>query len=359
MMHAPERSRERAGRLGARLDELAVGALLLTHAADIRWVSGFAGSAGAVLVRRDGTWALATDDRYADAVRREAPDAQLVVTRTPYTDLVSAVDPGPVGVIGDDVTLTQWNALAAAVGESGVVAVDDIVACERASKDADEVAAIAAACRITDAAFSDVLTLLKPGVEERDVARTLVNLMLDHGADDVAFPPIVAAGPNAAVPHHSPGGRMLAPGDLVVIDMGASVEGYCADMTRTVAIGRVSEQLRELYEAVDAAAAAARSVARAGVPVGTVHDTAVDVLRQAGLADAVRHGTGHGVGLEIHEPPILRSGGDATLGTSFTVTIEPGAYIPGLGGVRIEDLVLVGASGVEPLTHQPRSLITL
>jgi Xaa-Pro aminopeptidase len=361
-MHAPDRSADRARRLAGRIEVIGLSALLLTDEADIRWVTGFSGSAGAVLVTRDGAWALATDDRYSDHVRAEAPHADLLVTRTPVTDLAARVGAGrngPLGVIAADVSLAAWRELVETCGEDGLAALDDLPALERATKDDAEISSISSACRITDAAFVELLAVLRPGFEERSVARTIVNLLLEHGADDVAFPPIVAAGPNAAVPHHQPSRRRLQHGDVVLIDMGARLDGYCADMTRTVALGEVAPELREAHDAVRAAAEAARAAVRPGVIAETVHEAADEVLRQAGLGGARRHATGHGVGLEVHEPPILQAGRDATLGESFTVTIEPGAYLPGLGGVRIEDLVLVGASGAEPLTHQSRSLITL
>ena len=240
----------------------------------------------------------------------------------------------------------------------------------REVKDAGEVAALRRACAVGDEAFAALCERLVKGMSERDAAVTLERAMVDLGAEAVAFSTIVASGPNGARPHHRPGGRVLAAGDLITCDFGATVDGYHSDMTRTVALGRCPPVLAAVYELVRGAQQAGLEAVVAGAQTDAVDAACRTVIADAGHAERFVHGTGHGVGLEVHEAPFLRPGpGSAppavTAGTSvtlragMTVTVEPGVYLPGLGGVRIEDCVLVTPDGADVLTRTPKDLRVL
>ncbi|MEO7427815.1 MAG: M24 family metallopeptidase, partial [Acidimicrobiales bacterium] len=228
----------------------------------------------------------------------------------------------------------------------------------RAVKDSGEVARIEAACAIADDALAAVLPLLEDGPTEAAFALALDGEMRRRGADDVSFATIVAAGPNGSRPHHEPGSRPIERGELVVIDFGALVDGYHSDMTRTVAVGGVDgldATQRRMVEVVTAAQAAGVAAVRAGDPSKVVDAACRAVIEEAGWGDAFVHGTGHGVGLDIHEAPGVSSGSDATLAAGHVVTVEPGVYLPGHGGVRVEDTVVVTIDGCRTLTCAPKS----
>jgi Xaa-Pro aminopeptidase len=226
-------------------------------------------------------------------------------------------------------------------------------------KDETEIALLARACAITCEAFAGVLPAIVPGRSERELAVLVERAMIDRGAEAVAFPTIVASGPNGAIPHHSPGERAFAAGDLITIDCGARYGGYHADMTRTVALGEPAGWQREIYELVAAAQRAGLDAARPDADVADVDAAARDLIRDAGHGDHFQHGLGHGVGLEIHEAPTIGYGRTGKLGSRVPVTVEPGVYLPGRGGVRIEDVLVVGAGGTGLLTTTTRELLVL
>jgi Xaa-Pro aminopeptidase len=231
-------------------------------------------------------------------------------------------------------------------------------------KDETEIALLARACAITGEAFADVLPSIVPGRSERELAVQLERAMIDRGAEAVAFGTIVASGPNGAIPHHSPGERAFAAGDLITIDCGARYGGYHADMTRTVALGEPAGWQREIYEVVAAAQLAGVAAAIPGADVADVDGTARDIIEAAGHGGHFRHGLGHGVGLEVHEAPIIGYGRTGRLAERVPVTIEPGIYLPGQGGVRIEDTLVVragpGPAGpAEILTTATKELLVL
>ena len=241
----------------------------------------------------------------------------------------------------------------------------------REVKDAGELALLRLACEAADAALSDLLDRggLRPGRTEREVARELEALMLDHGADAVSFETIVAAGPNSAIPHHRPTDAVLATGDFVKIDFGALVAGYHSDMTRTFVLGKAADWQQEIYQLVADAQRAGREALAPGVGLRDVDAAARDLIADAGYAEQFGHGLGHGVGLEIHEAPGIGATSAGTLLAGSVVTVEPGVYLPGRGGVRIEDTLVVpgGASNgsesdaqtPELLTRFSKELITL
>ena len=350
--------REALGRsLAAGVDHF-----LVTGLVNVRYLSGFTGSNAALLVSRDGSAVLATDGRYATQAAAQSPDIELVLARSVAPALVERVAAGPgssrVAIEHHLVTLALFGQLEDAAGPR-VRFVDGGHAVEqqRTVKDEEELAVLAAACAITDEVFDAVLERLRAGVTEIQIAWELQRLMHERGAVP-AFESIVAFGPNSAEPHHEPGHRELRPGDFVKLDFGARVDGYHADMTRTVCLGRAADWQRDLHAVVLDVQSRSRDEVRVGaVPVelDTANRTRIE---EAGYD--VAHGLGHGVGLQIHEAPFLVPDSTAArLVDRVAVTVEPGIYLPGRGGVRIEDTVLVHGEAAEPLTSSPRELIEI
>lgn len=338
-----------------------VDALLLTSLVSVRWASGFTGTTAALLVPRDPQrpTVIATDGRYRLRAAAESPDLQLLVTRRRAADLVVAMVGGQrVGIEGRSVTLSAYDELTRVAAGAGVhlVTCTDVVEQLRAHKDVDELAGLRAACAATDAAFHRVLGQLRPGLTERSVAWDLTVALRETGADADAFDAIVAGGPNAAIPHHRPGDRPLERGDLLTVDFGGVVDGQHADMTRTVVLGPPHDWQRDLHAAVGEIQAEIREQVRPGAVPRELDEAAAARIRTAGYA--VAHGLGHGVGLEIHEEPWLVPGSrSAPLQPDTALTVEPGIYLDGRGGVRIEDTVVVTAAGSAPLTGSERGLV--
>ena len=322
-------------------------ALLVTSPVNVRYLSGFTGSNGVLLVGVDLA-VLATDGRYAEQAARETGLADIVVTRSLVGSLVHrAVEAGLVlGVERDDLTLARFEDVTNAAGGMTVVPVSGEVEKLRRVKDDAEVAALRAAAVIADRAFAVVSTRLRPGVTERHIAADLDGEMRRLGADDVAFATIVAAGANGSEPHHQPTDYRVVDGDMVTIDMGALLDGYHSDMTRTVCVGAPAPWQREIYALVQGAQLAGRAAVQSGLPAAGVDAAARQVIEAAGHGEHFVHGVGHGVGLQIHEAPMLFGDSELVLAAGMVVTVEPGVYLPGRGGVRIEDTVVVGSGEV-------------
>jgi Xaa-Pro aminopeptidase len=340
----------------------AIDAFLISRVVNVRYLTGFTGSNAALLVMRDGPAVFATDGRYLTQAAAEVPDLECVDARSCAFALVErAVAAGvrQVGIEAADVTLSGHAELRAAAGDRlTLVDVEPIVERLRAVKDADELAALGRACAITDAAFADVTAQLRPGVTELDIAWSLQCTMRDHGASGLAFDSIVAFGPHSAIPHHEPTDRQLAAGDLVKLDFGARYDGYHADMTRTIAMAPVADWQRELHALVRDVQQRCAAAAVVGALPRDLDAMARDGITSSG--HQVAHGLGHGVGLEIHELPFLSVASTAAaLVDNVAVTIEPGIYLAGQGGVRIEDTVVVTNSGPTSLTTSPRDLLEI
>ncbi|GLZ52261.1 putative cytoplasmic peptidase PepQ [Actinomycetospora sp. NBRC 106378] len=343
-----------------------VDALLVTDLVNVRYLTGFTGSNAALVVHAEDTpdaedrTVLATDGRYTTQAAAESPDLRLLVERQCAPELLAVTTAGRVGFDSAQVTVDVHDVLlAAAPGE--LVRAPGLVERLRAVKDAAEIDALRLACATGDAALAGAIAdgVLAPGRAEREVARELEERMVAAGATGPSFETIVAAGTNSAIPHHRPSDSPLAAGDLVTMDFGALVDGYHSDMTRTVVLGPVEDWQREVYALVDAAAAAGRAALRPGVATSAIDAAARDVVTEAGYGEQFVHPVGHGVGLVIHEAPAMSSSATATLEVGMTVTVEPGVYLPGRGGVRIEDTLVVTDSGAEPLTSSTRELVVL
>ncbi len=357
----PMRVAERLGRLREQFDVAGIGALLVTTGANVRYLTGFSGSAGSLWV--DGSRAvLLTDGRYRDQapaqVASAGVDVEVVVTGAgqPSPLRTLSVHVAEVGLEAGSITWSEQRGLAQVL-DSEAVFTEGLIEGLREVKDDGEVARIEAAAAVADAALAAVGPTIAAGAVEADVAAALDHAMRTGGAADRAFETIVAGGPNSALPHARPGPRPLAEGDLVVCDFGAVVDGYRSDMTRSRRVGGTGiGPEAEMLAAVLEAQAAGLAIVAAGVPAAEVDAACRAVLAEAGLADAFSHGTGHGVGLDIHEGPGLSSSATGSLRAGQVVTVEPGAYVAGLGGVRWEDTVLVTDDGHRPLTGSPKVL---
>jgi Xaa-Pro aminopeptidase len=342
-----------------------VEALLVTDLVNVRYLTGFTGSNASLLVHAGGDpqSRFCTDGRYDTQSAVEVPDLERVIDRAGPVVLAGSVAELGVTRLGfesDHVSVDAHAGLVEAAGATVLLhRAPGLVARLRLVKDEAETAALRAACAAADAALADLIAAggLRPGRSERDGAYDLETRMRAHGAVGPSFETIVAAGPHSAVPHHRPTDASMRRGDLVKMDFGALVDGYHSDMTRTVVLGRAAGWQRDLHALVAAAQDAGRAALRPGTSVVDVDAAARDVVARAGYADEFVHGLGHGVGLQIHEPPLLGPTGTGSVAAGMVVTVEPGVYLPGRGGVRIEDTVVVRNAGTEPLTRTTRELI--
>jgi Xaa-Pro aminopeptidase len=360
----PEIHAARRRRAQQLIRELDADAVLITAGPNVRYLTGLASSNAALLLPADGDAALlATDSRYTGAAQRDAPDLELVTERFIEPALAieaSRRDVRRLAFEAHEMTVERHGELAAKLDGAETVPFGRVVEGLRTVKDAEELAKIEVACQLSDAALARVLPQLKAGMEERTVALLLDHQMALLGAERPAFDTIVASGPNGAIPHHSPTERPLRRGDLVTMDFGALHDGYHADMTRTVAIGAPAGWQRDIYDLVAAAQRVGIEALTDGVEAGAVDAAAREVIEAAGHAEHFQHGLGHGVGLEIHEAPMLGYGRTGKLSDRVPVTVEPGVYLPGQGGVRIEDVLVVTAGGgARILTSTTRELLVL
>ena len=352
-----------SGRVEALRSALAVdgraASMLVSDPSNIRWLTGFTGSSGSVVVTA-GRVVLVTDGRYTDQARRQLDDVGLddaeVVTAMSAAAMDAEVarlaDGEAVGAEAARLSHARWAALAE---HASPVAADGLLEGLRRHKTTDEVAMMERAASIASAALAEVAPMLVAGVRERDIRDELEYRMRRLGADGPSYETIVASGPDhAARPHQRPTDRELCEGDWVIIDVGALLHGYHSDMTRTFCVGAPSAEQLRWYTAVAESQAAGLAAVGDGVPAREVDAACREVLEAHGLGEFFIHGTGHGVGLDIHEDPFVARTSAAILRTGDVVTVEPGAYRVGTGGVRIEDLVLVTDDGHRPLTSFPK-----
>ena len=355
----------RATRLRRRCAASGLDAVLVTDLTNVRWLTGFTGSAGRAVLTADRL-VLVVDGRYGEQARDQTAeqevDADVVVGLSAaelYQHVVAAlIGRSAVGFESEHVTVAEHGRLDGHLG-SRLRPAAGLVESERRSKDDGEIARIERACAIASAALEAILPLVDAGPTESELARTLDRAMEDLGASGPSFETILASGPNAGRPHARPGGRRIREGDTVVFDFGALYDGYHSDMTRTLLVGEVDPWLRDAYAAVEAAQAAGVAAVRAGRPAAEVDAACRTLLTDAGFGAHFTHGTGHGVGLLIHEAPWVRQGADERLQVRDVVTVEPGVYRGDLGGIRIEDTVVVTTDGCRPLTLTPKDLSCL
>lgn len=350
---------DRLDALRAALDGSGADALVVTARPNVRYLSGFSGSAGVLVVRATDA-VLVTDGRYAEQAPTEVV-AGVAVEVAPGIaegrEQVAALvgGRGSVGFEAEHLSWAEADRWAGAL-DAPMVATVGLVEALRETKDADEVDRMRRAARAVDDALAEVLGMLADEPTELAFAAELDAAIRRNGAAGNSFETIVASGPNGSRPHARPSGRSIRLGELVVVDVGAVVDGYCSDMTRTFCAGTADEEARHHHEVVTAAQAAGVAAVRPGVVVAEVDAACRDVIEAAGWGEHFTHGTGHGVGLEVHEDPRVGKTGAARLRVGHVVTVEPGVYLPSRAGVRVEDLLVVTETGAEPLTLTPKTL---
>jgi Xaa-Pro aminopeptidase len=363
-----EREAGRRDRLRQTAAANGLDAVLVTNLLNVRYLTGFTGSNGVLLVRTDGADLLGTDGRYTTQAGAQVPDVELLIDRATLPALARAALTAGATRLGYEshvVTVDELRGLEGLVGEVGhaveLVSVRRTVETLRAIKDAGEVESLRRACAVADRALAELAAegALRPGRTELQVGRELDARMLALGAEAPSFETIVAAGANSAIPHHRPDSTVLRDGDFLKLDFGATVDGYHSDMTRTLVLGHAADWQREVYELVAASQAAGRAALGVGADVTAVDAAARDVIVAAGHGEHFTHGLGHGVGLEIHEAPGISALGAGSLARGMAVTVEPGVYLPGHGGVRIEDTLIVTDDEPELLTLTSKELLVL
>lgn len=358
-----ESIRERAGQLAASGRGRIPDVILLTNLPDIRWATGFTGSNAVVLLGSEATHVL-TDGRYTEQVRTEVAGAQAhIVSGNLLGHAAETLIPANavVGIQPEHLALSQMDALeGASLGRSlKWCPVPDLLPPLRARKTQDEVNAIAAAQRITESVFLGLPEIIVEGMSELDLAAEITYGHLRAGAERMSFDPIVAFGENAALPHGRPTARALRNGDPILIDMGCFLAGYASDMTRMLSFGGARQDFLAAFDVVLDALNRAADAARSGIAASALDAVARGIIDTAGLGEAFSHSLGHGVGLEIHETPSVSYRTDAVLPEGAVITLEPGVYLPGQFGIRIEDMVRLRPDGNDSITAIPRDLVVL
>jgi Xaa-Pro aminopeptidase len=331
--------------------------LYISNLINVRYLTGFTGSNAALLVSQTSA-TLATDSRYEIQAAEQVPDIPAIIGRNFPELLLGTLPKSEVVVEGTDLSIDTYQHLVASF-EHKFSSEVGVVERLRAIKDDLEIALIKQACEISTRAFNDVTESIKVGQSEKAVRNALEQRMREYGADDIAFATIVASGPNSAIPHHEPTDREIQSGDFLKIDFGAKVEGYHADCTRTVVVGRPASWQVDLHSAVSAAQEAGRNKIRSGIAFTEVEEAVNQSLTDSGYREYFTHGLGHGVGLVIHEDPFFGRVGDAKIAPNTVITIEPGAYLKDKGGVRVEDTIVVNSEGYLNLTNLPYELLEL
>jgi Xaa-Pro aminopeptidase len=361
----------RQKKLRERLASTGLDALLVSHLPNIRYLCGFTGSAGLLLVAETGS-VFFTDVRYDTQGREEVKDAKVVIARKVLLNALAEwvgsrrkrSRSWTIGIESEHLTVAERKRLADVLPSCvRLRSAPPLVERVRMVKDADELEKVRAAVRLGATLFDRTLEVLRPGIKETEVAAEMEYAARRAGASEMSFPTIIASGARSALPHGRASGQPIPPGAFVVCDFGVILAGYCSDQTRTVWVGPASgasaKSARRAYEAVREAQEAAVAAVRPGVSVGEVDAAARKVLRKAGLGRYFTHSTGHGVGLEIHEAPRVAAGQKELLQPGMVITIEPGVYFPGKWGVRIEDMVAVNEGGCEVLTPTSKDFLAV
>lgn len=345
------------------LEHSSYGAILLTSEINRRYATRFHSTAGVCYITAKRA-VFFTDFRYIEAARARISQAEVCEMRRgiSYSDAVNRClkEDRIRSIALEDRTLTHAEYQSWTKGLcTEVVPVEGLLEKLREKKEPQEVAAIIRAQRIAERAFEQVLNEIRPGVTEKEIAAKLTYLMLLYGAENMSFDPIVVSGIHSSMPHGVPSDKQVAEGDFVTMDFGCIVDGYCSDMTRTVAVGHCTEEMRRVYDIVLQAQCAGIATARAGITGAAVDAAARNIITQAGYGDAFGHGFGHGVGLYIHEMPTASPSMQSALPQGAILTAEPGIYLPEKFGVRIEDMLQITADGCKNLTEAPKELLIL
>jgi Xaa-Pro aminopeptidase len=345
------------------MDVEGLDAMVVTHLPNIRYLTGFTGSAALLLVRAGAT-VLISDFRYASQAMTEAgTNAQVEIDPRSVWDRLGRIlaeQPSEtVGIEAHAVTVQNAERLSGAI-RGRVVPTVELIERQRVNKSDEEVVSIRTAASLAQEALAEVLPSIRPGQTEAEVAAALESALRRRGSEWHPFPTIVASGPRSALPHARTSERTIAAGELLLLDFGAQIDGYCADLTRTVVVGaRADQRQRTMHELVQAAQRRALEHLRAGMPANEGDALARDVIASRGFGDAFGHSLGHGLGLEVHEAPRLAPTSDSPLPPRAVVTVEPGVYFPGWGGIRLEDDLFLGDKGPERLSDGRTELLEL
>lgn len=337
-------------------------ALLVTHPVNRHYLSGFTGSAGVLLISQ-GHAALVTDFRYREQAPRQAQGFEIIehgnVMNATIADVIRQWGVKTLLFEDGNMTFASYRVLEKAVDFAQLQPAGTLVEQLRMIKDDSEIAIMQEAADLADRAFAHILGFVKPGVAEAQIALELEVFMRSHGATSSSFDTIVASGERSALPHGVASDRTIGPGEFVKLDFGAYYKGYCSDITRTVVVGTPSDKHREIYGIVQEAQQYALDRLAPGMTGKEGDALTRDIITRYGYGECFGHGTGHGLGMEIHEAPRLSLTGDTVLTPGMTVTVEPGIYLPGFGGVRIEDDVVMTETGIHILTRSPKQLMIL
>lgn len=348
--------------IASQLKEFGLDAMLILSEPGERYAVGFRGE-GAVVVAGDRTFYL-TDSRYIEAAGEKVSGAVILMTGrgSPQGKLLGGIinDCGirKMGFEDEYMTVSAYKGYADALG-CELVPASKLLSALRRSKGEDEIAAIERAQRIAEKALQEILGFIRPGLTEKEIAARLVYEMLRLGAEKPSFDTIVVSGPNSSLPHGVPGERRVVPGDFITMDFGCVIEGYCSDMTRTVVLGHADEDMKEIYSVVLEAQLAGIRAARGGIPGREIDAAARQVIEDAGYGEFFGHSFGHSLGLEIHESPNAAPGAESPMPMGAVISAEPGIYLPGRFGVRIEDMLVLEEDGCRNLTKAPKDLIIL
>jgi len=338
-----------------------VDGILLTNLTSIRYLCGFSGSAASCLITTDGSYFI-SDGRYDVQSKNQVKGLERFIDFGTHLSIIeknNLIQNGlKLGFEGDHTSVSQFKTMQDVFSNVNWESTSMLMENLQAIKDQSELDAIRTAVEITDAIYEEIIPMLKVGTTEKDVAIQLVTRYRQE-SDGEAYPPIVAGGPNSALPHAVPGDRPFEKGDFIVIDAAAKISGYHADMTRTPVVGEATDKHREIYNTVKDAQQAGCDTAKAGMTCKEVDNVTRDYITEKGYGEYFNHGTGHGLGLEIHTEPRMSQLSTQTLETNNVVTIEPGIYLEGWGGVRIEDDVIIHEEGCEVLNKTTKELVVL
>jgi Xaa-Pro aminopeptidase len=353
----------RINKVQEKLKQESLDAFLVTTITNVRYLSGYSGSNGLLVITPQKSFFL-TDFRYWEQAKKEVRGSKIVFGERDLFDDLPKLDilksrRAKLGFESENLNCALYRRLKTLLPKALLVPTEKLVESIMVVKDHEEMRRIRKAVEITDMVFSQILNFIQPGITEQDLAAEIEYMMKKNGADGPAFDTIVASGPRSALPHGRASGRKIKEGEFVTLDMGALVEGYCADMTRTVIVGKARPKQKKVYQLVLTAQKKAIKSCRANLRCDRLDKIARDVIRKAGLGKYFGHGLGHGIGLLVHALPRVSSKSSEVLTPGMVVTIEPGIYIPNWGGVRIEDDVLITKRGCEVLTQSPKDLLEI
>ncbi|MFA5374557.1 MAG: Xaa-Pro peptidase family protein [Dehalococcoidia bacterium] len=335
---------QRLNKIRQHIADNGLDALFVSQAENRRYLSGFTGSSGYLFITQTEA-VLATDFRYIEQARGQAPDFKIFQTQGAiskwFNELTSSLSAKKIGFDANDISFSTYRSVTADIRGKELIPTEGLVESLRAVKDADELALMIKAIKVCDAAFEQVASKMRTGMTESEVAWEVEKTMRENGSGVLPFNIIVASGPNAAKPHHQPTSRPIAAGEPVIIDMGASIEGYTSDLSRTICLGKQDEKFGKIYDLVLGAQLTAIATVASGMTGDIADSLARTVIEQGGYGDNFGHGLGHGVGLATHEAPRVGKESKDILTDGMVFTIEPGIYISGWGGVRIEDIIVL------------------